>query len=147
MVQIGDIRGRVMELEMLKIKIINDNEDLVILPNTKVYLSEIINFTKRDKKSMSIDFQLDVKFITNIEALETELLDTLNEFDNYIESGSINLKIIEIKKDHIDFIFMYSLKSLDNDIIKSIRKKINRKVYNLISSLSNNENTDDVKKL
>ncbi len=146
LVQIGDIRGRVVELEMLKIKIINDNEDLVILPNTKVYLSEIINFTKRDKKSMSIDFQLDVRFVTNIETLEIELRDTLKEFDNYIESGSINLKIIEIKKDHIDFIFMYSLKSLDNDIIKSIRKKINRKVYNLISSLSNNETSDDAKK-
>ena len=48
-VKIGDHKGRVSEIQMLKIKILNDDDDMVIIPNSKVYNSEIINYTKKQR--------------------------------------------------------------------------------------------------
>lgn len=52
-VKVGGHKGRILEIEMLKIKLLNDDNDIVILPNNMVYSSEIINYTKRDVRSTS----------------------------------------------------------------------------------------------
>ncbi len=131
-VKIGNHKGRIIEIEMLKIKLLNDNEDLVILPNGMVYSSEIINYTKSMINAMSIDFQLGIKIIEEIETLEYELQGELKEFQDFIELNSFQLKIIDLKKDFIDFKFLYKLKSLDVELQKKIRKKTIRKIYNYV---------------
>ncbi|MEM1124118.1 MAG: mechanosensitive ion channel domain-containing protein, partial [Bacteroidota bacterium] len=93
-VKIGDHRGKITEIDILKIRLLNDDDDLVIIPNFKVYGSEIVNYTKRDIRMMSIDFQLDLKVVDNVEKLEADLISSVAEFSKYIESASYNLKIM-----------------------------------------------------
>jgi len=133
-VKIGEQKGKIQEIDMLKIKLLNDDDDLLIIPNAKVYLSEIINYTKRDIRLMSIDFQLDLLRLESIEVLESELISSLEEFSSYIEADSYTLKIVNMKKDYIDLKFQYTLKQIDRDIQKSIRKSTVRQVFNHISS-------------
>ena len=132
-VKIADHKGKIAEIDILKIRILNDDDDLVIIPNSKVYSSEIVNYTKRDIRMMSIDFQLDVKLINSIEDLEEELISSVDEFAEYIEPSSYNLKIIEVKKDYLDLKFQYTLKALDRDMQRQIRRKTVRKILNFIS--------------
>lgn len=133
-VKFGEHKGKVQEIEMLKIKLLNDDDDLVIIPNGKIYNNEIINYTKRDIRLMSIDFQLDTKTIQNIETLEIELMSSLESFDKFIETNTYNLKIVDVKKDFIDFKFQYRLANTDRDLQREIRKKTVRRIFNLISS-------------
>ena len=58
-VRIGEYKGKITELQMLKMRILNDDDHSVLIPNTKVYNNEIINYTKRDIRLMSIDFPND----------------------------------------------------------------------------------------
>ncbi|MFT5167518.1 MAG: MscS family membrane protein [Saprospiraceae bacterium] len=127
-------RGKIIEIGMLKIKILNDDDDVVIIPNSKVYIGEIVNYTKRDFRLMSIDFQLDIKSIENVELLERDLIFSLRSFSEDIEESSYNLKIVEMKKDYLDLKFQYSIKELDREMQRSIRKKTVRTVFNYISS-------------
>lgn len=135
-VRVSDQKGKVVEIRMLKIKILNDDDDMVIIPNGKIYLNDIVNFTQRDIRLMSIDFQVDIKLIGNIEGFERELITSIDSFSEFIESNSYNLKIVEMKKDYLDLKFQYTLKKMDVDLQRKIRKKTVREVLSYISSKS-----------
>ncbi|MBC6995210.1 mechanosensitive ion channel [Neolewinella lacunae] len=132
-VKLGEHKGKITELQMLKIKILNDDDDSVVIPNGKIYNNEIINYTKRDIRLMSIDFQININNVGNIETLEDELIESLTMFGEFIESHSFNLKIVEMKKDSIDFKFQYTLKRLDQELQRQIRRKTVRQVFSHIA--------------
>tara|TARA_R110000868_G_scaffold96405_8_gene265263 strand:+ start:881 stop:1753 length:873 start_codon:yes stop_codon:yes gene_type:complete len=134
-VKIGDQKGKIVEINMLKVKLLNDDDDLVIIPNSKVHYNEIINYTKRDVRLMNIDFQIALKYINNIEQLEREIIASLRSFEQYIEPKSYNLKVVEMKMDHLDCKFQYTLILADMDMQRKIRKKTIREVFNFISSM------------
>jgi len=73
-VKIGDNTGKILEINLSKITLLNDDDDIIYIPNDKVYMSEIINYTKKEIKKVSIDFELSIKYHTTIECLKTTLL-------------------------------------------------------------------------
>lgn len=132
-VQIGEEKGRVSEIKMLKFKLLNDNDDLVLIPNSQVYNNQIINYTKRNIRLMSIDFQVDINKVGNLEKFENGLIKSISNFAEYIENDTYKLKIVNVTKDYLDLKFQYTLKHLDQDLINQIRRKTVREVYNYIS--------------
>tara|TARA_R110002050_G_scaffold45759_3_gene108078 strand:+ start:293 stop:1183 length:891 start_codon:yes stop_codon:yes gene_type:complete len=133
-VKIDQLKGKVVEISMLKVKVLNDDDDIVIIPNTKVHYNEIINYTKRDARFMTVDFQIALKYIDTLEQLEKEIISSLKSFSQYIEPRTYNLKVVEMKVDYLDLKFQYTLKLVDMDMQRKIRKKTIREVFNFISS-------------
>jgi small-conductance mechanosensitive channel len=133
-VKIDNQKGKVVEINMLKVKILNDDDDTVNIPNSKVHYNEIINYTKRDARLMTVDFQIALKYISNIEELEKEIILSLEGFSDYIEPQSYNLRVVEMKMDYLEVKFQYTLISVDMDLQRKIRKKTIREVFNFISS-------------
>ena len=86
---------------------------------------------------MTVDFQVALKYISTIEKLEQDIIKSLNSFSEYIEPKSYNLKVVEMKADYLDLKFQYTLKEVDMDLQKKIRKKTIREVFNFISSQKN----------
>lgn len=134
LVKIDNIKGKIVEISMLKVKILNDDDDIVIIPNSKVHYGEIINYTKRDIRLMTVDFQIALKYIDSIEQLEKEIISSLKSFGEYIEPKSYNLKVVEMKMDYLEVKFQYTLKQVDMDLQRKIRKRTIREVFNFISS-------------
>lgn len=133
-VKIDSLKGKVVEISMLKVKVLNDDDDIVIIPNTKVHYNDIINYTKKDARFMTVDFQIALKYIDNIERLEKEIISSLKSFSQYIEPRTYNLKVVEMKVDYLELKFQYTLKLVDMDVQRKIRKKTIREVFNFISS-------------
>jgi small-conductance mechanosensitive channel len=133
-VKIDNQKGKIVEISMLKVKIKNDDDDVVIIPNSKVHYNEIINYTRKDVRLMSIEFQIALKHIDNIEKLEKDIIHSLTSFREHIEPKSYNLKVVEMKMDHLDVKFQYTLKVSDQELQRKIRKKTIREVFNFISS-------------
>lgn len=142
-VKLDNHKGRIIEIGMLKIKILNDDDDLVIMPNFKVYFNEIINYTRRDARIMSIDFQVSLKNMISIEELEKDLIHTLDSFREYIMSKSYNLKVVDMKADYLEIKFQYKLKNIDPLLQREIRKKTMREVFNYISVRSQKKEDHD----
>lgn len=134
-VKIDDQKGKIVEISMLKVKLLNDDDDLVSIPNSKVHYHDIINYTKRDARLMNVDFQISLKYIDNLEQLEREIIGSLRSFSKYIEPKSYNLKVVEMKMDYLELKFQYKLIQVDMDMQKKIRKKTIREVFNFISSM------------
>ncbi len=135
-VKINGQKGKILEIGLLKLKLHDDNDVIVFIPNGKAYSNEIVNYTKRDIRQMNIDFQLDIRFVKNIELLEEEIKKSLEVYAEYIVKDSYNLKIVEVKKDYLDFKFQYQLNHMDRDLQISIRRKTVRKVFSYITERS-----------
>ena len=110
----------------------NDDDVIIYLPNEKVYMSEIINYTKKEIKKVSIDFELGIKYHTTIEQLENSLAESLKDFHQYIEPNSFNIKIVDVYHEYLSLKFQYKLTEVNREIERLIRKKTIRLIANSI---------------
>ncbi|MEZ4962938.1 MAG: mechanosensitive ion channel [Saprospiraceae bacterium] len=129
-VKIGDYKGRVTDITISRIALENDDDDIIFILNNTVYTSEIVNYTKKGIRKVNIEFELNLEFLETIEALEEDLIDCLQDYHEHIEPGSFRLRIIEIHKDSLELKFQYTLKRIDRELEKEIRRKTVRRVVN-----------------
>ena len=132
-VSIAGHKGRILDLHLTRVELLNDDDDIIFIPNNKVFSGETINYTKRHLKKVSIEFEVDQKYLRTVEELEGDLIGSVSEYAQNIIEGTYNLKIVEIKKDSINFKFQYVLLQVDRELEKQIRKKTVRKVVNFIN--------------
>lgn len=131
-VKIGEHKGKVTDISISRISLLNDDDDIIFIPNNTVFISDIINFTKKGIRRVSIEFEMNLAFLSTIEGLETDLVDCLEDYHDSIEQDSFKLKIVDIKKDSLNLKFQYTLKSINRELEREIRRKTVRRVVNHI---------------
>lgn len=131
-VKIGNNKGKILDITLSKITLLNDDDDIIYLPNERAYMSEIINYTKKEIKKVSIDFELGIQYHTTIEQLENSLADSLKDFHQFIEPNSFNIKIVDVHYDYLSLKFQYKLMEVNREIERLIRKKTVRLIANSI---------------
>ncbi len=131
-VKIGTHQGKITEINLTKVSLLNDDDDIIYIPNDKVYMSEIINYTKKEIKKVSIDFELGIKYHTTIEQLEKSLAESLKDFHHFIEPDSFNIKIVDVHHEYLSLKFQYKLQEVNRDVERMIRKKTIRLIANSI---------------
>ncbi len=131
-VKIAEHKGKVMDISISRIALLNDDDEIIYIPNNTAFLSNIVNYTKKGIRKVNIEFELNLAFLDTIEALEADLIECLNDYHESIESGSFKLKIVDIKKDSLDLKFQYTLKSINRELEREIRRKTVRRVVNHI---------------
>ncbi len=134
-IQLNENKGKVIGLTLFKTKLLNDDDVIISLSNSKIYVSDLINYTKRDIRILSVDFQLALEKIKSLEILEQELVQSLYEYIQFLDKDSFNLKIVQINKDSMDIKFQYQLKEFNQDKMKEIRRKTVRCIFNYISKV------------
>lgn len=133
-VKIAEYKGKVMDISISRIALLNDDDDTIYIPNNTVFISNIINYTKKGIRKVSIEFEMNLEFLDTIEGLEKDLVECLSDYHSNIEDGSFTLKIVDIKKDSLDLNFQYMLKSINRELEREIRKKTVRRVVNHIGT-------------
>jgi small-conductance mechanosensitive channel len=142
-VQIAGKKGKVVDITLSKFILLNDDDDYVILPNSTVFSNEIINYTRREVRKTSIDFEIDIKYMKNVEELEEDLIASIAQYHHLVRPGSFRLKIVEIKKDYVSMKFQYILDQPDREMERDIRRVMVRRVVQVIKEhqeLNHNEN-------
>jgi small-conductance mechanosensitive channel len=132
-VRIGLHRGRIMDITLQNIHILNDDDDYIYIPNNTVFISEVVNYTKRQVKRTSIEFEIDLKHLTNVEELEKNMIETLRPFHLLIKEDSYYLRVTEVKKDLVMMKFQYILKEPNKELERQIRRKTVRRLVDIIS--------------
>jgi len=132
-VRIGQHRGKITDITLQNIHLLNDDDDMIYIPNSLLLISEVINYTKRDVKRTSIEFEIDLKHLKNVEELERTLIDTLSPFQDLIKSESQYLRVAEVKKDFVAMKFQYILKEPNKDLERQIRRRTTRRLVAVIS--------------
>jgi len=132
-VSIGTQRGKVTDITLQNIHLLNDDDDVIFIPNNLVLTVEVVNYTKREIKRTSIDFEIDLKHMTNVEELEQHLIDVLRPFHHLIKPDSYYLRVAEVKKDYVLMKFQYILKEPNKELERVIRRRTIRHLVQIIS--------------
>ncbi len=132
--KIGDYKGKITDINFTKIALLNDDDDVIFIPNSTVFSSEIINYTKKGIRKVSIEFEVDIQHLKTIEELETDLIETLSDYHKHIEKNSFTLKIVTISKNTLELKFQYILHRIDRELERDIRRKTIRRVVNYVKS-------------
>lgn len=133
-VQIGQYKGRIDNITLLNTQILTDEEDLVLVPNTNIVNSEVINYSKNPRHHTSIDFELQSAQVINVSELETRLHQVLAPFEPALREGSIKLRVVEFKKDIVHYRFRFGLLNYDATLESSLKQKIWSEILLLINS-------------
>lgn len=132
-VKMGEHKGKIVNMTLNKTTILTDEDDLVFFPNTKVFFSDIVNYTKRDIKKTSISFEMAIGMAESVTEIEEMLKDTLEQYSDLIRPNSYNLRILDIRKDSVSFKFQYVLFSPNLELEKEIRKKVVRTIFGKVN--------------
>lgn len=132
-IKINDQKGKIIDIGLQRITLLNDDDDIIYIPNMKFYTSEIINYTKRDVRRMSVDFNLDNKYLADVEEFEERLISACVGMDAYLIADSYQLKIVNISTNIIEFKFQYTMLEVKRDVQRQMRKIIFRTVASVIS--------------
>ena len=132
-VRIGLHRGKITDITLQNIHLLNDDDDMIYIPNNVVLNSEVINFTKRAIKRTSIEFDIDLKHLKTVEDLEASLTEALTPFQDVIKPESYYLRVAEVKKDSWSLKYQYILKEPNNDLERQIRRRTIRRLVEIIS--------------
>lgn len=132
-VQIGSHKGRIDNITLLNVHLLNDEEDLVIIPNNTFVNTDITNFSKNPKHHSSIDFEVQSSQLINVSELEKKLNDILTPFQSEIREGSIKLRVIEFKKDIVHYRFRFGLINYDSKRESVIKQSAWSEIIRLIN--------------
>lgn len=95
-IQIGEHKGKIMHISLLNVQLLNEEDDIIFIPNTTVLSHDIINYSKGESKKASMEFTISSDKISSIEALEAYLMQSLS-VDINIETDSFKLKVLYVK--------------------------------------------------
>jgi len=136
-VSIAGNKGKILDITLSNVHLLNEDDDLIYIPNNKVFTNEIINYTRRELKKTSIDFEVDAMLVTNVEALERLIVEALKPYAHEIQPETYALKTTAVKKDSIQFKFQYILEEpLNKEVDKRMRRFVIREIVRIVNTQS-----------
>jgi small-conductance mechanosensitive channel len=132
-VRIGEHRGKIVDITLSNIHLLSDDDDVIYIPNNTLLTSEVVNYTKREIKRTSIEFEIQLKYLQNVQELESNLIDVLKPFHDLIKQESYYLRVAEVRKDSVVMKFQYILKEPNKELERIIRRKTIRHLVEIIS--------------
>jgi small-conductance mechanosensitive channel len=132
-VAIGNSRGKILDITLTNIHLLNEDDDIIYIPNNRIFSEEIINYTRRDLKKSSIDFQINPTTIHDIDHLESTIWSNIQNFHEMILPDTFAIKIVNIGFQSVDLKVHYVLKDPKNKALDhQLKKIIKRKLVNLL---------------
>jgi small-conductance mechanosensitive channel len=125
---------KVLDVTLHKVHLLNDDDDVIYIPNTLFHTMEVVNYTKRLIKRTSVEFEIGISHLNNVEEIEKMLIETLSPFNDMIQEDSYYLRTAEVRKDYVLMKFQYILKVPNKDMERVIRRKTVRRVVEFISA-------------
>lgn len=142
-IKVGEHNGRIMDITLLNVVLLNDEDEIVYIPNSLIASSFVVNSSKKNFKKLSFEFELLPEVLQNVDHLESYLVDSLkSEFKN-INLEKFSLKIDTIKKDSIALRLHITLDRRQKDLEKPVRRFINKSILNY--SNNHKHNKEDLK--
>lgn len=133
-IKVGQNKGRIIDMSLTMISILTDNDDVAIVPNNMVYTLDVINYTKMEIKKTSIEFEVLLEAVETVKKLEEDLIAAVEEYKDMIQPDSYSIRVDAIKKDLLECKFQYILTSPDRILERNIRKKVIRRVVQIIKT-------------
>jgi small-conductance mechanosensitive channel len=134
-VKIGVYKGLVIDISMMHVSILNDDDDVLLLPNNYVFANEFTNYTENGQKHTTIEFEFNVQLPPDFRVLREIILQSIVEYEPYLVPESITIKVSDIREYHIKIKFHYTMKIFKRSVDKEIKKAVNAVVLQYMTEV------------
>ncbi|MRX46342.1 mechanosensitive ion channel family protein [Pedobacter puniceum] len=130
-IKVLDQEGKILDITLINIIIQNEDNDMVLIPNSVIFTSLIVNQSKQNIKKLTVEFELDVNLNQTPASLEAHLENIIKPYEDYTMKDGFSVKTLEIRKDYTKFKVQVLLNYHDRAKEKEIRRKLNTAVLEL----------------
>lgn len=130
-IKVQDTEGKILDITLINVILQNEDNDMVMVPNSVIFSSVIINQSKQNIKKLSIEFELSLHLGYSPGNLEIYLNKSVEGFSDYITSGGLTIKTVAISKDVARFKVQVLLNNYDKLKEREIRRALNTAVIQL----------------
>lgn len=140
-VSIGVHKGKIQDITLSSVHLLNEDDDLIYIPNSVVFSSDIVNYTRREIKKTSLDFEIESLAVHDVAEFENEIIEGMKEFHSNIKSGSYNLKVVSIAGEYIKFKFQFLvIEGTDKELERLIKRRTIRNIVKLVNERTSKAN-------
>ncbi|WP_432708918.1 mechanosensitive ion channel family protein [Pedobacter sp.] len=135
-IKVGEIEGKILDITLINMILQNEDNDMVIIPNSVVFSSVIVNQSKQNIRKLSVEFHILLHFGYTPEYLENYLKKVVVGYADYLVLDGLSIKTLSINKDEATFKVQVLLNKYD----KQKEREIRREIYTAIMKLSQKQN-------
>lgn len=125
-IKIGEHEGKIIDINLSNVRLLNDDDDIVYVPNNVAMSKEIVNYSKGDVKKTTVDFEMDYRFVKSAQDLEERIIRSMEPYSHQVRPGSHILRIWELNRDKIVFKFQFTLERHEKGIERHLRRHVER---------------------
>ncbi|SHN34622.1 Small-conductance mechanosensitive channel [Cyclobacterium lianum] len=130
-IQVAEHKGKIQDITLLNVVLINDDSDLVMVPNSLILASHVINHSRQSVRRLTFEFELKNQAGLNVDHTEQKLRKVIKAYGHEIRSQNISLKALEIHKDVVKMKLQVQLNTGSKETERKIRRVINQSIIDL----------------
>lgn len=130
-IQVGEHEGKIIDVTLLNMVLINEDSDLVMVPNNLLLTAQVINHSKQHVKKLTFIFDMKILPGLDVNEIEERLRQVIQGFDREVNQGSFYLKTLAIHKEEVKFKCQFLMNTFKKDLEKQIRRKINQTIIEI----------------
>lgn len=135
-VKVGNQKGKIINITLINVHLLNEDDDLIYIPNNAVFSTDIINYTKHSINRVSVDFEMSREQLGTLNELEEYMRENLTPYAKYINYESIEVKVDKINRDFVRLKFQCTLLKHSGELEREIRKFAAEGILKFISERS-----------
>jgi len=125
-IHIGKSTGFIRDITLSNITLKNDTGEIILIPNSMVLSSEVINYSKNNAHQMIFDTELPYSSESDLGLLEQRLIGSLKDFETIVYVDGAQLNVLERKAENFLVRFQFPIKSGEKPTEIQVRKLINQ---------------------
>jgi small-conductance mechanosensitive channel len=125
-IHIGKSTGFIRDITLSNITLKNDTGEIILIPNSMVLSSEVINYSKNNAHQMIFDTERPYSSESDLGLLEQRLIDALKDFAAVVFVDGAQINVLERKTENFLIRFQFPIKSGEKPTEIQVRKLINQ---------------------
>ncbi|GAB3656926.1 hypothetical protein GCM10028791_29130 [Echinicola sediminis] len=131
MIKIGEQQGKIQDVTLLNMVMVNEDSDIVMIPNSLILTSQVINYSKQHNKKLNFEFEMKLSNNLEVNQIESRLHSAVMKFSQSIKESSFTLKTMDIQKESVKFKCQLMMTSPNKTTEKAIKRSINQTIIEI----------------
>ncbi|WP_323758059.1 mechanosensitive ion channel family protein [Roseivirga sp.] len=127
---IEELSGRITDITLLNVVLLNDEDEIVYVPNTLLVTHNVVNTSKKNFKKLSFDFEMDRQTLGNPDDLEDYIVKALKSEFPSINLEKFSLRIFHILRDTVNLKLYITLDKKSKEMERAVWRFTNKTILN-----------------
>ncbi len=132
-IKVGEFKGKVQDITFINVIILNEDDDLVMIPNSLLLSSQVINHSRQNIRKLSFEFEIKLSERLEIDEIDEAVRELIHILGSKVNQETYILKATAILKDAVKLKLQVQMNTYDREVEKEVRRKINQKIIKLSS--------------